>query len=97
MVKRSHGPRNRTRSKLRKNVREKGMPPVTHSLRQFDEGDRVSIRINPAIHSAMPYPRFQGRTGVVTGRRGNAFEVLFKDGNKEKMLIVGPEHLHLQA
>lgn len=95
-MKRSMGPRNRTRSKLRKNVREKGMPPVTHSLREFNPGDRVTIRINPAIHSAMPYPRFQGRTGVVTGKQGRAFLVAFKDGNKDKMLIVGPEHLATQ-
>ncbi|MDX1611374.1 MAG: 50S ribosomal protein L21e [Candidatus Thermoplasmatota archaeon] len=95
-MKRSHGPRNRTRSRLRKNVREKGMPPVTHSLREFDEGDRVSIRINPAIHKAMPHPRFHGKTGVVTGKQGKAFLVAFRDGKKEKIAIVGPEHLVLQ-
>lgn len=97
MVKRSHGPRNRTRSKLRKNVRDKGMPPVTHSLREFNPGDRVSISINSAIHAAMPYPRFQGQTGVVRGKQGKAFVVDFTDGNKPKTLVVGPEHLKLQA
>jgi large subunit ribosomal protein L21e len=95
-MKRSHGSRNRTRSRLRKNVREKGMPPVTHSLREFSPGDRVSIRINSAIHKGMPHPRFQGKTGVVKERQGRAFCVQFRDGNKTKIAICGPEHLVLQ-
>jgi large subunit ribosomal protein L21e len=78
---------------MRKNVRDKGMPPVTHSLRQFDEGTKVSVKINSAVHSAMPHPRFQGATGVVVGKQGNAYRVSFFDGGKKKMLIVGPEHL----
>lgn len=95
-MKRSKGPRNRTRSSMRKKVREKGMPPITHSLRQFAEGDQVSIRINSAIHKGMPHPRFQGITGTVTGRQGEAYRVAIRDGNKPKTLIVRPEHLLLQ-
>ncbi|MGH2669029.1 MAG: 50S ribosomal protein L21e [bacterium] len=93
MVKRSHGPRNRSRSRMRKNVRDRGMPPVTHSLREFPEGTRVSVKINSAVHGAMPHPRFQGVTGSVVGKQGRAYRVAFFDGNKQKTLIVGPEHL----
>ncbi len=92
-MKRSKGSRNRSRKKLRKDVRERGEPPVTHTLREFDEGDRVSVDIEPAIHSAMPHPRFQGVTGTIKGKQGKAFLVAFKDGGKAKTLIVGPEHL----
>lgn len=92
-MKSSKGPRNRTRKTLRKSAREKGKPPVTHSLREFDEGDTVSVRINSAVHGGMPHPRFNGVTGTVQGKQGDAFLVRFKDGNKPKTLIVGPEHL----
>ena len=96
MAKRSKGFRNRTRSKLRQNVRQRGRPPVTHSLRSFDDGTKVAISINPAIHAAMPHPRYAGLTGTVIGRRGKAFEVSIRDGGKTRMLIVGPEHLKSQ-
>lgn len=95
-MKRSKGSRNRTRKTLRKNAREKGNPPVTHSLREFEEGTQVSVRINSAVHKGMPHPRFQGVTGTVVGKQGDAFLVDFKDGGKEKTLIVRPEHLVAQ-
>ncbi len=95
-MKRSKGSRNRTRKSLKKDARDKGNPPVTHSLRQFVEGDIVSVRINSAVHSGMPHPRFNGVTGTVTGEQGDAFLVRFKDGGKTKTLVVRPEHLILQ-
>ncbi len=95
-MKRSKGPRNRTRSSMKKSVREKGMPPITHSLREFSEGDKVSIRINSAVHKGMPHPRFHGVTGTVTGRQGAAYEIAVRDGNKPKTLFARPEHLVLQ-
>lgn len=95
-MKRSKGPRNRTRKTLRKHAREKGNPPVTHSLREFEEGTKVSVRINSAVHKGMPHPRFQGVTGTVTGKQGDAFVVDFKDGDKPKTLVVRPEHLVAQ-
>jgi large subunit ribosomal protein L21e len=92
-MKRSKGSRQGTRNKLRKNVRDEGEPPVTHTLRDFEEGQRVSVRIDSSVHSGMPHPRFQGVTGTVTGTQGDAFTVNFNDGGKQKTLIVGPEHL----
>lgn len=95
-MKRSKGSRNRTRKSLRKSSREKGKPPVTHSLRQFEEGDKVSVRINSAVHKGMPHPRFQGVTGTIDGMQGDAYLVAFNDGGKPKTLIVRPEHLVAQ-
>ena len=97
MVKRSKGFRNRTRTVLRQNVRERGMPPITHSLRTFETGAKVAIVINPAVHAAMPHPRYKGLTGVVQARRGKAFEVAVRDGGKMRLLVVGPEHLKAQT
>jgi large subunit ribosomal protein L21e len=93
MAVRSKGLRSKSRNKLTKSPRERGRPPVTHSLREFPQGSRVAIKINPAILKGMPHIRFQGFTGVVQGRQGEAFDVLIHDGNKPKHLVVRPEHL----
>ena len=95
MPQRSRGFRSKTRAKLTKHARDKGMPPVTHSLRDYPVGTRVAITINPGVHKGMPHPRFQGLTGMVEGRRGGAFVIALKDGNKAKTVIARPEHLRL--
>lgn len=95
MAVRSRGFRSKTRRKLRKSPRERGNPPVTHSLRTYGEGARVAIVINPAIHKGMPHPRFQGLTGLVTDRRGNSYLVRVRVGGKYKTIIARPEHLRL--
>lgn len=95
MVVRSKGIRSKTRHKLSKSHRQKGMPPITHSLRTFAEGSKVAVVINPAIHKGMPHPRFQGFTGVVVERRGESYVLSVRTGGKTKTLIARPEHLKL--
>lgn len=85
------GPRARTRHKLQKKIR--GMPKVNDMLRKFAVGDKVAIKIEPSVHSAMPFPRYQGKIGSVVGTRGSAYLVAIKDGRKEKTLISHPVHL----
>ena len=89
MVVKSHGPRRRTREKLRNP--EKFKPNLF--LQKFEIGQRVAIKILSSSHSGMPFRRFHGKNGIVTGIRGRAYEVEIRDGNKKKMLIVNPEHL----
>ncbi|MCK5150499.1 MAG: 50S ribosomal protein L21e [Candidatus Thorarchaeota archaeon] len=93
MVKKSHGFRARTRSLMSKRVRTRGLGPVSTVLTDYEVGDRVNIVIDPAIHKGMPHRRYQGRTGVVKGKRGRAIEVDVKMGNALKSLIIRPEHL----
>src|ERR1041385_3268057 len=95
MVVRSKGFRSKTRSKLSKTHRTRGMPPPTHSLRDFPPGSKVAIVLNASVHKGMPHPRFQGQTGMVTDRRGDAFIVTIRDGGKTKQLISRPEPLRL--
>lgn len=95
MVVRSKGFRSKTRYKLTKEHRERGMPPITHSLRTFEEGAKVAVVINPSVHKGMPHPRFQGATGVVEERRGDAYVLTVRAGGKYKQLIARPEHLRL--
>ncbi|MHB8606140.1 MAG: 50S ribosomal protein L21e [Thermoplasmatota archaeon] len=93
MVVRSKGTRSKSRYKLLKEHRNRGMPPITHSLRVFEEGTTVTIVINSSVHAGLPHPRFQGLTGKVVERRGNAFVVAVRTGGKTKQLIARPEHL----
>ena len=91
MAFKAKGPRARTRHKLQKKVR--GMPKVNSMLKKFTVGDKVAIVIDSAVHSAMPYARFQGKIGSVVGQRGSAYLVEIKDGGKMKKLIRHPVHL----
>jgi len=93
MVKRVGGSRRKTRSKFRKNIRERGKISITSYLQEFKPGEKVSLKVNPSIHSAMVFPRFHGRCGIVKKKRGECYEILIKDIGKEKTLIVHPSHL----
>ena len=93
MVTRSRGVRSKTRHKLRKKIREKGLPNVTKLLQSYTEGNSVTIKIDPSIHRGQPHPRFQGRTGKIVEHRGNAYLIKIRDGNKEKAIIARPEHI----
>ncbi len=91
MVQRPKGFRSKTRKKLKKEFR--GLPKITEFLKEFKEGDKVLIRIEPSWHKGMPHPRFHGRTGIVIGRRGRCYIVAIKDLERVKQLIVHPVHL----
>lgn len=93
MVKRTRGIRQASRNKLRKDARDKGMPPINRILKHFEVGDIVSIRLEPAVHKGMPHHRYQGKIGTVTATRGSSYLVELKDGNKKKVLISRPVHL----
>ncbi|MEB3765000.1 MAG: 50S ribosomal protein L21e [Desulfurococcales archaeon] len=94
MVKPPRGYRHRTRKLLRKKVREKGaIPKLSVILREYKLGERVAIKIDPSFHYGMPHRRFHGLTGVITGKRGRAYEVEVYLGRKKKILYVPPEHL----
>jgi len=92
----SHGFRIKSRKKLRKKIREKGIK-IRRALQVFEVGQRIHIDIDSAVHKGMPHPRFQGRTGIVVGKRGRAYLVKVRDGGLYKTLIVRPEHLKPQT
>jgi len=93
MVKRSKGIRSKSRHILRKKPRHRGMSPLTRALQQFEVGDSVNIIIDPAVHHGMPHIRFHGLTGKVQGMQGKSYLIDLRDGNKQKTLVVRPEHL----
>jgi len=93
MVKSTKGIRNRTRHILRKKPRQRGLSPITHHFQKFETGDLAAIVIDPSVHRGMPHRRFHGLTGRIIGRRGVAYLVDLKVGNKHKTIISYPDHL----
>jgi large subunit ribosomal protein L21e len=93
MVKSSKGFRSRSRGTFTKEVRERGLPPVTRFLREFAVGDKVTVRIEPSDPHGQPHPRYQGRTCTVVARSGRAYRIEFLDGGKRKELVANPIHL----
>ncbi len=93
MVKRSKGSRSKTRKKLRKSPRQRGLSPITNVLQEFEIGEQANIVIDPSIHKGQPHPRFHGLTGKVQGTQGKAYIIKVVIGKKEKDLIIRPEHL----
>lgn len=93
MVKSSKGFRSRSRGTFTKEVRERGMPPVTRYLQKFDIGQKVIVRIEPSDSHGQPHPRYQGRVCTVLAQVGRAYRIGFLDGHKPKELIANPIHL----
>ena len=92
-MKRSRGFRSKSRSKLRKKVREGRMNVITRAMQKFEEGEKVAIVIDPSVHHGMPHPRFHGKTGDIVATQGKAYIVKIRDGRKVKHIISSPEHL----
>jgi len=93
MVKASKGSRRRTRSKLRKRIRSKGLSPVTRMLESFEAGEKACIVIDPSIHRGQPHPKYHGTTGVVLGAQGSSYLLKVKTGGMYKKVIVNPAHM----
>jgi len=91
-----HGMRKKSRDKMSKTVRARGISPVVRAIQEFEKGTMVHVIIDPSIHKGMPHPRFHGKTGEVIGKRGRAFVLKVTDGNATKTLITLPEHLMAQ-
>ena len=93
-MQRSRGFRSKSRRKMTKVVREGRSNPITNKLQKFEENFQF---INPSIQKGQPHPRFHGKTGKITDKKGKAYIVSLTDGNKAKELIIRPDHLKLQT
>jgi len=76
----------------RKPIRTRGKLQLSRYFQQLKEGDFVSISKETAVQPRFP-ARLQGITGIVESKRGKAYMVKIKDGNKEKRLLIEPIHL----
>jgi large subunit ribosomal protein L21e len=91
-----NGPRKKTRYKLKKDLRKRGIVPVTASIQRFEIGEHVHVVCEPSIQKGMPHRRFHGKTGTVIGQRGRAWVLRVRDGNAEKVVIARSQHLKAQ-
>lgn len=93
MTTRLDGFRKRTRRKFKKEKKNKGKISIRKYLQEFNVGDKVCLTVEPAYQKGMYRPKFLGKIGTVTSRKGSCYEVEIKDFNKKKKLIVHPVHL----
>jgi large subunit ribosomal protein L21e len=91
-----NGIRKKTRYKLKKDLRKRGIVPVTAVIQQFEVGQKVHVVCEPSIQKGMPNRRFHGKTGTVMGQRGRAWVLSIRDGDKDKVVIARPQHLKAQ-
>jgi large subunit ribosomal protein L21e len=89
----SSGTRRKSRSALTKKVREKGRLPLSRLLTKYEEGEKVVIDIDPAIHKAMPHKRYQGKVATIVGQRGRAYIMEIPQRKTVKTIITTPEHM----
>ncbi len=82
-----------TRQKFSKHHRTKGKISIRNFFQEFKIGERVTLKVEPAYHKARYYPRFHGKSGLITEKRGDCYSILIKDGEKDKMIITHPVHL----
>lgn len=97
MTTRFGGSRSRTRKTFRKNAKEHGKISLTHYFQQLPEGQRVLLKVEPAIQTGMYHARFHGYPGVIKGKQGRCYVVQISDQGKAKNLIVHPVHLKRMA
>jgi large subunit ribosomal protein L21e len=69
------------------------MIPLGRLLREYTVGQKVDVIIDPSVAKGQPHRRFHGKVGTILEKRGRAYVVGLKDGEKPKQLIVRPEHL----
>ena len=95
MVMRVGGVRRKTRHLMMKHHREKGKISLAKYFAEFNNGDKVVLKAEPAVQKGMYHLRYYGKMATVTGKRGECYEVQITDGNVLKTLIVHPIHLQI--
>ena len=91
MSRSGRGFRTGTRRKLKKPYKAKFT--VERYIRKFEPGQIVMIDIDPSSTKNIPHYRYKGKVGRVVEKRGRAYVVSIKLGNKGKTLMLKPEHL----
>lgn len=76
-----------------KSSKTKGKVSLKNYLAKFNDGDKVALTYEPAVFKGTYCPRFAGKSGIITAKKGTCYEVKIKDFTKEKKLIVHPVHI----
>ena len=76
----------------RKNIRLRGKIRFSEYFQNFKKDEAVAVKREISIVANIP-SRLQGRTGIISGKRGKSYLVKIKDQNLEKEFIIEPVHL----
>ncbi|MFB6145307.1 MAG: 50S ribosomal protein L21e [Candidatus Nanohaloarchaea archaeon] len=90
MAQKSHGSQHGARKKLSS---DGSKPTINDHMKNFEEGEKVLIKLNGSVQGGRVHSRFHGRTAEVVGKQGDAYRLKLKDGGKEKNLNIKPIHL----
>jgi large subunit ribosomal protein L21e len=93
MVKRIGGFRRKTRHKLQIKPRQRGKLSLKKYFQKFEVGQKVLLQAEPSIQKGMYRPRFHGKVGTITAKKGTCYSVAIMDHTRKKILIVHPVHL----
>ena len=78
--------------KKRKQLRMHGKLRLSLYFQDFKDGDRVAVIREHSLNPKFP-KQIQGRSGIISGKRGASYLVNIMDINKEKTYIIHPTHL----
>jgi len=89
----SKGFRYKSRRLLTKSRGSRQGPSPEIYLQDFQPGEKVAIKVNPSTHKGAPHRRYHGKIGEILGKRGRAYVVKVRLGEKFKILTILPDHL----
>ena len=75
-----------------KRIRTRGKTPLSRQFQNLKKGDSVAVIRELSVASSFP-DRLQGRTGVISEKRGGSYVIVIMEGDKEKKFIIEPVHL----
>lgn len=76
----------------RKRLKTRGKIKFSEYFKELKDGEKVSVIRELSVQPKFP-KQIQGRSGIITGKRGNSYLVKINDFNKEKLYIIHPIHL----
>ena len=76
----------------RKQLKTRGKIKFSEYFKELKDGEKVSVIRELSVQPKFP-KQIQGRSGIITGKRGNSYLVKINDFNKEKLYIIHPIHL----
>jgi len=75
-----------------KNVRGRGKLQLSRYFQKLGVGDSVAVVKEVSLQPRFP-KRLQGKTGIVSAKRGSSYVVEINDQNQKKSYIIAPIHL----
>lgn len=76
----------------RKSFKEHGKIKLSRYFQELKEGDRITVIKELSLNPKFP-KTLQGRSGKISGKRGNSYIIKMNDLNMEKTYIIHPVHL----